>query len=148
MGDPWVPVNPMGKGLGKILNRRGMEFLIGLNIFHGFGFGTAKSSGLFLSFFSLPASRTRRLPPCPSPGSSAPAGGRAPLRLPQAASAPAADNACLRLGLAQATPAQFAVPPRARAADGRPASGLCRRPTVSEEEKPQGASFMGSSLTK
>ena len=51
MGDPWVPANPMGLGLGKILNPSrvwvvtGMGFLMSSNIFHGFGFGTAKPDG-------------------------------------------------------------------------------------------------------
>jgi hypothetical protein len=45
-GDPWVPANPMGTGMDKILNVSWVWiFLMGLNIFHGLGFGTAKSSG-------------------------------------------------------------------------------------------------------
>jgi hypothetical protein len=32
VGNPWVPANPMGTGLG-------------IDIFHGYGFGTAKPSG-------------------------------------------------------------------------------------------------------
>jgi hypothetical protein len=46
MGNPWVPVNPMGTGLGKISNSSWVWiFLIGIDIFHeyGFGFGVAKS---------------------------------------------------------------------------------------------------------
>ena len=71
-GDPWVPANPMGLGLGK--NSKpvmGMGFLMGSNIFHGFGFGVAKldgfilvaipnrdglglKSGLYLKFYLIP----------------------------------------------------------------------------------------------
>jgi hypothetical protein len=43
-GNPWVPANPMGTGLGKISNL-GTGFLMGVNIFHGYGFGIAKPGG-------------------------------------------------------------------------------------------------------
>ena len=72
MGDPWVPGNSMGLGLGKNSKRvMGMGFLMGSNIFHGFGFGVAKldgfilvaipnrdglglKSGLYLKFYLIP----------------------------------------------------------------------------------------------
>jgi hypothetical protein len=45
-GNPWVPANPMGTGLGKISNPSWVRvFLMGIDIFHGYGFWTAKPSG-------------------------------------------------------------------------------------------------------
>lgn len=45
-GNPWVPANPMGTGLCKISNPSWVRvFLMGIDIFHGYGFGTAKPSG-------------------------------------------------------------------------------------------------------
>jgi hypothetical protein len=45
-GNPWVPANSMSTGLGKISNPSWVwVFLMGIDIFHGYGFGTAKPSG-------------------------------------------------------------------------------------------------------
>jgi hypothetical protein len=46
--NPWVPANPMGTGLDKILNPswvRGTGFLMDIDIFHGYKFGMAKPNG-------------------------------------------------------------------------------------------------------
>jgi hypothetical protein len=45
-GNPWVPANLMGMGLSKISNPSLVQvFLMGIDIFHGYGFEMAKSSG-------------------------------------------------------------------------------------------------------
>jgi hypothetical protein len=46
VGNSWVPANPMDTGLGKISNPSWVRvFLMGVDIFHGYGFGMAKPSG-------------------------------------------------------------------------------------------------------
>jgi hypothetical protein len=46
VGNPWVPANPMGTGLGKISTPSWVRFfLMGIDIFHGYEFGMAKPSG-------------------------------------------------------------------------------------------------------
>ena len=44
-GDSWVSVNLTAMGLGKIQNLSLYGVLMGLEIFHGSRFGTAKPSG-------------------------------------------------------------------------------------------------------
>jgi hypothetical protein len=45
-GDPFVPANPMGMGLGQILNpSRVVSFFTGKTCTRGHGFGFAKPSG-------------------------------------------------------------------------------------------------------
>jgi hypothetical protein len=48
-GNPWLPANTMGTGLDKILNPSWVRvFLMGIDIFHGYGFGMAKPSEFVL----------------------------------------------------------------------------------------------------
>jgi len=48
-GNPWVPVNPTGTGLGKKLNPwRVMGFLTGGFCIRGHGFGQSKPNGFVL----------------------------------------------------------------------------------------------------
>jgi hypothetical protein len=54
-GNPWVPANPMGTGLGKISNSSWVRvFLMDIEFFHGYEFGMAKSSGFVPVAISSP----------------------------------------------------------------------------------------------
>ena len=54
-GYPWVPINPMGMGLDKILNPSWVWiFLMGLDIFYEFGFGMAKQDGFIPVAIAIP----------------------------------------------------------------------------------------------